>query len=30
MIRFDQEIGQQSDRFTVGKSNGPQPAMLDL
>jgi hypothetical protein len=30
MIRLDQEIGQQSDRLTVGEGDGPQLAMLDL
>jgi hypothetical protein len=30
VIRLDQEIGQQSDRLTVGEGDGSQLAMLDL
>ena len=30
VIRLDQEIGQQSDRFAVGERNGTQLAMHDL
>ena len=30
VIRLDQEIGQQSDRLTVGEADSPQLAMLDL
>ncbi len=30
VIRLDQEIGQQSDRLTVGEGDRSQPAMLDL
>jgi hypothetical protein len=30
VIRFNQEIGQQPDRLTVGESDRSQLAMLDL